>query len=63
LAVTQALQSRVFTYVAFLAANACAFAAKNARESACTPLSDSYLLPPSDSANSRPCGLLGSEQN
>jgi hypothetical protein len=32
------------------------------RETACAPVSNGYLLPPSDSVNSHPCGSLGPEK-
>ena len=35
---------------------------RHSRETACAPLSNGYLLPPSDSVNSHPCGSLGSEK-
>jgi hypothetical protein len=35
---------------------------RHSRETACAPVSNGYLLPPSDSVNSHPCGSLGSEK-
>jgi hypothetical protein len=52
----------VFPLVASVAANAYSFAATDAEETACAPVSNGYLLPPSDSVNSCPFGWHGSEK-
>ena len=61
-AITAASPKSVFPLVASVAANAYPFAATDAEETACAPVSNGYLLLPSDSVNSHPFGSLGSEK-